>query len=283
MTKTLHEGYHHHTSDNGERVPAEAAGGEGFEQVLPSTPFLLAAAAYAVAAALSARRYSSWPRHRMICWLLGVGAAAAAVIGPLAAAAHHSFEAHMATHLLLGMMAPLLLVLSAPLTLALRTLPVAHARRLSAVLRSAPLQLVIHPVTAAALNVGGLALLYLTELYTLMHEHVWIYILVHLHIFLAGYAFTASMLYTDPVPHRKSYMYRSIVLVLAIAGHGILAKYLYAHPPAGVMPDEAEAGSMLMYYGGDLVHLAVIFLLCRQWYRSAGRALLRGTKSTSHG
>ncbi|WP_413237500.1 cytochrome c oxidase assembly protein [Paenibacillus sp. 1P07SE] len=37
------------------------------------------------------------------------------------------------------------------------------------------------------------------------------YMLVHLHIFLAGYAFTASMLYIDPAPHRKSYMYRAIV------------------------------------------------------------------------
>jgi hypothetical protein len=72
---------------------------------------------------------------------------------------------HMAQHLLIGMFAPLGLVLAAPVTLALRTLPVKAARRLATLLRSRPARWVGHPVTALALNSGGMFLLYLTPLY----------------------------------------------------------------------------------------------------------------------
>ena len=71
-------------------------------------------------------------------WLLGHVAAPAAASGPLAEAADTGFVAHMVTHLLLGMLAPLLLVLAAPVTLLLRTLPLAAARRVSRVLTSRP-------------------------------------------------------------------------------------------------------------------------------------------------
>ena len=79
-----------------------------------------------------------WPRHRTVLWVVGSFTGAAAVSGPLAEAAHTSFTAHMVTHLLLGMLAPLLLALGAPITLLLRALPVAAARRVSHVLASGP-------------------------------------------------------------------------------------------------------------------------------------------------
>ena len=54
-------------------------------------------------------------------------------MGPVATAAHSTFAAHMAGHLLRGMAAPLVLVLGAPVTLALRALPVAEARTLTGI------------------------------------------------------------------------------------------------------------------------------------------------------
>ena len=84
------------------------------------------------------------------------------------------------------------------------------------------------------LSVGGLWLLYTTGLYPAMHHHPGLHVLVHAHMFLAGYLFTAAMVSVDPMPHRRSFPHRSLVLVLALAAHDILAKYLYAHPPAGV-------------------------------------------------
>lgn len=53
---------------------------------------------------------------------------------------------------------------------------------------------------------------------------------------VVGYLFTVTVIQTDLMPHRRSHGYRVAVLVLALAGHDILPKYLYAHPPIGVDP-----------------------------------------------
>jgi putative membrane protein len=105
-------------------------------------------------------------------------------------------------------------------------------------------------------------------LYHMMHEHVLLHIFIHAHVFIAGYLFTISMIYIDPVSHRFSYLYRTIVLIFALAGHGILSKYIYAHPPHGVPVHKAELGGMIMYYGGDIIDALLIFLLCLQWFNS---------------
>ncbi|MGG1575161.1 cytochrome c oxidase assembly protein [Fictibacillus sp. NRS-1165] len=210
----------------------------------------------------------SWPLHRYLLWCAGIGCGAAPHIGPLAVYAQHHFIFHMANHLLLGMLAPLLLVLGAPITLVFRTLPVIYARKLSFILKLWPFRLATHPLIASVLNIGGLWVLYSTDLYPLMHEYQWLFVLVHLHIFLAGLIFTLSMIYIDPVFHRYSYMYRAVVFVAALAGHGILSKFLYAYPPPGVSREEAEIGGMLMYYGGDMIDLVLILVFCQQWYKS---------------
>ena len=214
------------------------------------------------------RSYKKWPLYRTICWCLGILFAALTVVGPLANRAHTDFTAHMVSHLLLGMLAPLLLVISAPITLLLRTLSTRLARRLTKVLKSWPSRIVTNPVVTTLLNIGGLWLLYTTELFTLMHDNSVIFFLVHVHVFIAGYLFTLSIIYIDPVFHRNSFLYRAIILIVALAGHGILAKYLYVHPPDRVPLEQAEQGSMIMYYGGDLIDAILIFILCLHWYRA---------------
>lgn len=227
---------------------------------------LLAAAAIVGYLTLATNRTQQGPRHRTAFWILGSLAAAAAVSGPLADAADTNYVAHMASHLLLGMLAPLLMVLAAPATLLLRTLPVTVARRLSHLLRSRPARILTEPVVAATLNVGGLWLLYTTNLYPAMHYQPALHILIHAHMLLAGYLFTTAIISVDPLPHRRSYLHRSIVLIAALAAHDILAKHLYIHPPAGVTSPTAETGAMLMYYGGDLIDLTIIVILCARWY-----------------
>ena len=66
-----------------------------------------------------------------------------------------------------------------------------------------------------------------------------------------------------------------LVLVLALAAHGILTKVVYAQPPAGVPVADAQAGAMLMFTAGDLVDAAIVAILCAQWYRESGRTLRR--------
>jgi putative membrane protein len=242
--------------------PAESS---GFLSAVLALGVAFVAVTY-VACAVRNRRRRPWPLYRSALWIAGMLAALASVIGPIADASHASFPANIVGHLLSGMLAPLLLVLAAPITLALRTLDVVPARRLSALLKTPAVRFFVHPITATVLNVGGLWLLYTTEIYPAMHGNTLLMLVVHAHVFVAGYLFTASMISVDPVGHRPGYLYRAIVMIFGWAGHEILAKYLYAHPPIGVPVEQAETGSMIMYYGGDAIELVVIVVLCSQWF-----------------
>ena len=206
----------------------------------------------------------AWPVRRSACWVGGLVALAAGLgAGPVTGSP--GFVAHTGSHLLIGMVAPLLLALGAPVPLALRALPVGRARALVRVLRSRPVRTLGHPATAAVLNVGGLWLLYATPLYGPVHDHP----LLHVHVLAAGYLFAAAILGAHPRP--AAFGVRAAVLVAALAAHGVLAKYVYAHPPVGVPAADAEVGGVLMYYGGDVVDLVLIVLLCRAWFRTLGR------------
>ncbi|PFG45068.1 putative membrane protein [Georgenia soli] len=229
---------------------------------------LVAASGYA-AALRAARDRSPWPVHRTALWFAGLVCAGAAMLGPVAEAARASFTAHMLGHVLLGMLAPLLLVLGAPVTLALRALPADRARTLTGLLRHPVVRIVTRPAVAATLNAGGLWLLYTTDLYHQMHGSALVHAGVHAHVFLAGYVFTASILSVDPDPHRAPLTVRAAVLVTFIAVHSVLAKWLYAHPPEGVELADAEAGAQLMYYAGDVVDVTLIVLLLAGWYTAA--------------
>ena len=237
-------------------------------------PFLVAAVAYLAAAARERRGGRGWPIHRMVFAVAGLTLAASGFVGPLANA-HADFTAHTLAHLLVGMVAPLLLVLSAPVTLALRTLAVVPARRLSRLLRSSPVHVLSHPVTAALLNVGGLWVLHRTDLYAQLGTIPGGHLVVMAHFLAAGYLFTAAIVPVDPSPHRARLVTRAVVLGLAAAAHGILAKLLYIDPPAGVALADGRAGAQLLFYGGDAVDLVLIALLGLEWYRRTGRQLAR--------
>ncbi|WP_413475648.1 cytochrome c oxidase assembly protein [Staphylococcus equorum] len=248
---------HHH-------IQIEGTAFEPTVTILLITAFLL----YLIAAIITSRKYKIWPIYRYFFWGLGLFCVALSLVGPLAAFAHTNFVGHMFGHLLLGMLAPLLLLLATPMTLLLRSLKVKNARRITGVLKSRPIQFINNPVTASILNIGGLYVLYTTDLYLFMHQSLFFYMLIHLHVFLAGYLFTISIIYIDITPHRYSHLYRAIVLVLALAGHKVLSKHIYATPPSSVPRIEAEIGSMWMYYGGDVVDLSLIIILCYQWYKA---------------
>ncbi|MDN3019119.1 cytochrome c oxidase assembly protein [Paenibacillus sp. BSR1-1] len=229
--------------------------------------FLLVFVVYILASFISNRHYKRWPLSRTIFWVVGILCLAVTVVGSLAEQAHIDFSAHMLGHLLLGMAAPLLIVLSAPMTLVMRNLHVKRARQLSKFLKSYPIRILSDPIFASLFNVGGLWILYTTDLYSAMHHNIVLYFFIHVHVFLAGYLFTAAFISIDPTPHRTNFIYRTIVLFFSFANHGILSKYIYAHPPLGVAKAQAEMGSMLMYYGGDVIDIVLIYILCLQWYR----------------
>jgi putative membrane protein len=243
-----------------------ATPGVAAQSMLFAALLTAAAIGYPAAVVAARRRGRWWSPGRAGCWYAGLAAAATALFGPLAAAGHDRITAHMAGHLLLGMAAPLLLVMAAPITLALRALPVTGARVVARVLRARPVRLLTHPVTAAVLDAGGLWALYTTDLYPAMHERPWLHLLVQAHVLGAGYLFTAAIIGVDPVPHRPGRRVRTAALIAFLAAHGILAKHLYAVPPAGINPADAHAGAELMYYGGDLLDIVVITVFCLQRY-----------------
>lgn len=243
--------------------------------LLLTLPFAFALAFYAACVLIQVHQRRPWPWYRSASWAAGIAAAAAGFVGPLAAAAHEDFVAHTGAHVLVGMAAPVLLVLGAPVTLTLRSIHVTSARRLSHALSSWPARIVSAPIIAALLSVGGLWMLYATPLYEAVQRSPLVHLAVMTHFLIAGYLFTAAIISVDPAPHRAGFPLRVAVLILALAAHGILAKTLYAHPPAGVDDAEAQAGAMLMFYAGDLVDAAIITILCAQWYRRTGRAIRR--------
>ncbi|RHW32402.1 cytochrome c oxidase assembly protein [Lysinibacillus yapensis] len=255
---------HHHSDGNSTIIGSFA------EMIIYVVP-LIAIGLYLWAVYMTNKKYKKWPVSRVFFWIGGVCSAALAMVGPIAEMAHSNFQAHMLAHLLLGMLAPLLLVLSAPVTLLLRTVPVKAGRTISKLLRSSYGRWVTNPLNTAILNIGGLWLLYTTDLFQMMHESLLLYLFIHLHVFIAGYLFTLSILYIDPVAHQKSFQFRAFILIMAMAGHGILSKWIYANPPAGVKESEAQAGGMLMYYGGDMVDLMLVIILCYQYFKGNRR------------
>jgi putative membrane protein len=224
--------------------------------------------AYLWAAARSRSRQRPWSAWRTMSWLSGAALVAVASAPPLTTLAHHDPRVHMLQHLLLGMFAPLGLVLAAPLTLTLRTLPVAAARRVTRLLRSWPLRWLSHPLSGLALNIGALYVLYLTPLYALSLHSPLLHLALAIHFLAAGCLFTWAIVGPDPVPHRPSRAVRLVTLFSSIAAHATLAKLLYAYGwPHVVSTDPAQlaAAAQLMYYGGDLAELLLASALFASW------------------
>ncbi|MEU8658648.1 cytochrome c oxidase assembly protein [Actinoplanes philippinensis] len=200
--------------------------------------------------ALRVREWPSWRGLAFVtgCALLAVGLTPAALPWPAG-----DFRSHMSAHLLVGMLAPLGLVLGAPMTLLLRTLPRRAGRRIGRLLRSRPVHVIAHPVVALVLSLGGLVLV----LPAGMHP------LVQLHFLLAGYLFAWVVAGPDPAPRRLSVPARLVVLGVAVAVHSIVAQLIYA----GVLVDlplpreQREGGAELMYYGGDIAEVLLAVAL----------------------
>ena len=132
-------------------------------ELIPLALTLVALAGYGTGLHRLRRRGLRWPVTRVAAMLAGALCTAAAVL-PLAS--HDElFPVHVGQHLLLGMAAPAFLALSAPVTLALRTLPRRPRRMLLRLLHGFPVAVLAAPATAVVLDLGGLYALYLTGLY----------------------------------------------------------------------------------------------------------------------
>ncbi len=223
---------------------------------------LLALLVYLVAAGRARRTGPGWQHGRTVAFTVGALLLAYALADPAV-----GFPAHMRQHLLIGMLAPLGLVLGAPLTLLLRTVDVHTGRRVVRLLRSRPARVLSHPVTGLLLTAGGLWVLYLTPLYRATEAYPLAHDLVHLHFLAAGYLFTWSITGPDPGPHRPGVPFRLVVLGVSIVAHATCSQLMYAGLLVDVPapPEQLRAGATVMYYGGDLAEILLALAMLTTW------------------
>ncbi|MFF0002219.1 cytochrome c oxidase assembly protein [Streptomyces tibetensis] len=270
----------HHLPEHG-----HAAGG-GTPDWLPPALLLLAACGVhllLVRRACHRNPALGWSRWRTGWFLGGILLLGVALLPPVAPFAHEDFRGHMVQHLLIGMYAPLALVLAAPVTLLLRTLPASGGRRLTAVLHSPPARVLSHPAVALALSTGGLAVLYFTPLYNATTTGPAAHWLLHAHFLLSGCLFAHAIAGPDPAPARPGVRARLVYLGVAIAAHAVIAQLMYGgfrvdiHAPI----DQVQGGAEVMYYGGDLAELLLAAALVATWRPEPRRATGRSAAGRS--
>ena len=195
----------------------------------------LAVALYIKGVVILRKRGDSWPVGRTVAFALGISAIDFATSGGLGVYAMYSFEYHMVAHMTLGMIAPIGLVLGAPITLALRTLPQGRTKEergprgiLLALLHSRYGMIVTHPVIALILFDGSLFVLYFTDLFgTLMASHAG-HLLMNLHFIAVGFLFFMIIVGIDPNPRKVHHLLRIVILFATMAIHAFFSIALLA-------------------------------------------------------
>ncbi|MFC7550586.1 cytochrome c oxidase assembly protein [Plantactinospora sp. GCM10030261] len=220
-----------------------------------------------------------WSLWRAASFTLGMLLIVVALTDPVASIG--TATGHMLQHLLIGMLAPLALVLGAPMTLLLRSSAPAGRRVIGRLLHSRPARVVGHPVTALLLGTGGLYLLYVTPLYAATTRDPALHTLVHLHFLASGYLFAWVVAGPDPAPRRPGVPARLVVLGVSVAAHAVLSQLMYAGVTAvPAQPADLRAAATLMYYGGDLAEIALAVALLATW--RPGRSA-RAVQARQHG
>ena len=242
------------------------------------------------------KRGDSWPVGRTIAFASGIAAIDFATSGGLGIYALFSFEYHMIAHMVLGMLAPIGLVLGAPITLALRTLPQGRessergirAFALTA-LHSHYSVLLNNPVTALALFDGSLFVLYFTNLFgDLMQSHAG-HLFMNIHFLLAGFLFFHVIIGIDPNPKKIPHLVRIVILFAAMSIHAFFAISLLATTSlidggyygslrtpwlSDLLADQHAAGAIAWGMGEVPIILALIATFI-QWVRDDSREAKR--------
>lgn len=258
---------------------------------------VLAVALYIKGVVVLKKRGDAWPVGRTVAFALGIAGIDFATSGGLGVYAMYSFEYHMIAHMTLGMIAPIGLVLGAPVTLALRTLPQGRTPTesgpraiLVALLHSRIGVLFTNPIVALALFDGSLFVLYFTDLFgTLMSSHAG-HLLMNVHFILAGFLFFMIIIGVDPSPRRIHHLVRIVMLFAAMAIHAFFSISLLATTTlidkgfyssqnipwlgSGILDDQRAGGSVSWAMGEIPIILALIatFIL---WMRDDAKETRR--------
>jgi putative copper resistance protein D len=171
------------------------------------------------------RRGDRWPWYRTLPWIAGILFLLWTTNGSLNVYEEFLFSEHMLEHMLLTMAIPVLLVLGAPVTLALRSIQPRHDGSRGArewillLVHSRIAAFITHPIVAAVLFAASLWVFYYSPLFrwaTFDHVgHEWMII----HFLIVGYLFVQTLIGIDPVGNQAPYPLRLVLLLATMAFH----------------------------------------------------------------
>ena len=234
------------------------------------------------------RRGDRWPIGRTIAWLGGLAMLFYTTNGALNAYEQYLFSVHMLGHMMLTMLIPLVLVLGAPVTLALRAVEKRQDGSWGGrewilwTVQTPYSKFITHPVVAAVMFAGSLWVFYFTPIARWAAEehlgHQWMIV----HFLISGYLFSLSMIGIDPVPYRFPYPLRIATLFATMASHAffgvtmmtgdglMLADWYGAMGRTwGATPlEDQNAGGGIAWGIGELPTLALALIVAVQWSRS---------------
>ncbi|CAM5680634.1 Membrane protein OS=Kitasatospora aureofaciens OX=1894 GN=GCM10010502_41750 PE=4 SV=1 [Kitasatospora aureofaciens] len=256
---------------------------------------LVALALYLVGVVRLYRRGDRWPVGRVVGWVAGVASMLLVTCSGLNDYGMVLFSAHMIQHMVLSMLTPILLLLGAPITLALRALRPAGKGRprgprelLVALLHSRYVRVVSHPAFTIPLFIASLYGVYFTPVFDVLMQYRLGHIFMMVHFLMTGLAFFWPIMGVDPGPHRPGHVMRIIELFMGMPFHAFfgVAVMMASHPlvstftvqsaPPGtdLLEDQKLAGGITWAFG-EIPTAIVLIALVYQWMGSERRQARR--------
>jgi putative copper resistance protein D len=231
-----------------------------------------------------------WPWWRTLAWIAGTASLFAVTGTWLNGYSMVLFSVHMTQHMVLSLITPLLLLLAAPVTLALRTLPrgrgAAGAPRalLLNALHSRFARSISHPLFTIPLFIASLYGVYFTPLFDALMGDPAGHQLMLAHFVVTGLLFFGPIVAQDPWPRTLSHPGRMLELFLPVPFHaffgvavmmaGSLVVATFAEPPAGwgvdPLRDQGVAGGIVWAFG-ELPTVLVLAVVFFSWASSDDR------------
>jgi cytochrome c oxidase assembly factor CtaG/putative copper export protein len=238
------------------------------------------------------RRGDAWPTGRIVAWLCGCAALLFATSSGVGRYMPAMFSMHMAAHMLLSMLVPVLLVLGGPVTLALRALPAAGRNDppgprewLLAALHSRVSKFLTNPIVATVLFVAGFYGLYFGGIFDVVASSHAAHLAMNLHFLLTGYLFYWVVIGVDPTPRpipplaKLGVVFASLPLhaffgVLLMGSDTVLAGSFYESLKLYWHTDligDQRLGGGIAWAAGEIPLVLVMIALLIQWTRSDRR------------
>lgn len=217
----------------GHPVPPPLTAGSWFTSWQIDTFWAPLAGAATLAYLIGVRRLrlrgDRWPLARTISWVIGASGLVWATSGAPGVYGDVLFSMHMVQHMTIATAVPAFLCLSAPVTLALRTL----SRRtdgsrgarewLLVLVHSGLMRLLGHPLVAAALFIVGLVAFYYSPLFELSLRSHTAHLLMVGHFLISGYLFASVICGIDPGVRRPAYPLRMLLLMVTFGFHAFFS------------------------------------------------------------